>query len=168
MKQDKPTVLVSIAGQLASTAPAFHENLGPGAGDHRTNEFMKSLRALAVETFGADYSEKKLCGKTSLAVDFYFPEECAIVEVALGLPNSSTEFEKDVLKAIMAGETGQPVNRLVLLSRAGGMKKCSQPGRQSVIDWARRKHGLTIEIHDLPGEARKRVRGSRRKAPVTE
>jgi hypothetical protein len=137
-------------------------NTHAGAGDHRTNAFMKSLRALALVTFGADYSEKKLCGKTSLAVDFYFPEERAIVEVALGLPNSSTEFEKDVLKAIMAGETGEAVERLMLLSRAGGVKKCSQPGRTSIIDWAKRTHNLTVEVFDLPGEARKRVRSAKR------
>jgi hypothetical protein len=161
-RQDKPGLLVAIASKLAATAPEFHENLGPGAGDRRTHAFMRSLGELAAAKFGADYSEKKLCGKTSLAVDFYFPKERTIVEVALGLPNSATEFEKDVLKAIMAGETGQSVKRLVLLSRAGGIKKCSQPGRRSVIDWARRMHSLTIEIYDLPGEARKRARRARR------
>jgi hypothetical protein len=157
LKQDKPSQLVALAGELASIVPEFHGNLGPGAGDHRTNAFMKSLRTRALEQFGTDYSEKKLCGKTSLAVDFYFPDERAIVEVALGLPNSSTELEKGILKAIMAGETGEAVERLVLLSRAGGVRKCSQPGRRSVIDWAKRKHNLTGEIYALPGEARKRA-----------
>ena len=31
--------------------------------------------------------ERKICGETSYAVDFYFPDEATIVEVALGLPN---------------------------------------------------------------------------------
>lgn len=136
----------------------FQDILGPGAGDHHTSAFIQRLRDLAIAAFGVDYSEKKICGETSLAVDFYFPEEKTIVEVALGLPNPSTEFEKDVLKAVIADETGTPVQRLVLISRAGGVKKCNQPGRTAVKSWAKSKHGLTVEVHDLPGEPRKRRR----------
>ncbi len=58
--QDKPSLLVALAGQLVATVPEFHENLGPGAVDHRTNSFRKSLRALSVEKFGTDYSEKEV------------------------------------------------------------------------------------------------------------
>lgn len=154
---DKPSVLVDIARGLAESQD-FHVVLGPGAGDKRVHSFMHQLREAAKEMFGEDFSEKKICGQNSLAVDFYFPKERAIVEVALGLPNPSTEFEKDVLKAIIAQETGQAVNRLILISRPGGVKKCSQPGRKAVIDWAKSKHKLTIEVHDLHGEARKRTR----------
>jgi hypothetical protein len=99
-----------------------------------------------------------LCGETGFAVDFYFQSEETIVEVALGLPNPQSEFEKDVLKAIIAKELGSPVRRLMFISRAGGEKKCSQPGRKAVIAWARERHGLLIEVYDLPGEPRKRMR----------
>lgn len=161
MQPDKPTLLVEMARTIAAENPTFQEVLGPGAGDYCTSAFMRRLRDTAKQVFGADYSEKKICGETSLAVDFYFPQERTIVEVALGLPNPSTEFEKDVLKAIMAQETGQSVVRLVLISRAGGIKKCAQPGRVAVKVWARSKHGLEIEVHDLPGEPRKRKRRTR-------
>jgi hypothetical protein len=116
------------------------------------------VRESALRVFGFDYSEKKVCGQNSLAVDFYFHEEEIIVEVALGLPNPASEFEKDVLKAIMALETGQKVRSLVLISRPGGVKKCAQSGRRAVIAWAKANHGLIVEVHDLHGEPRKRKR----------
>ena len=147
-----------MAVELAVRNPDFQAVLGPGDGDRATHSFMRCLRDLANARFGDDFSEKKICGQTSLAVDFYFPNEETIVEVALGLPNSATEVEKDVLKAIMAKETGNAVSKLVFISRAGAGKKCSQPGRMAVRAWAESKHGLTIEVHDLPGEPRVRKR----------
>lgn len=84
-----------------------------------------------------------------------------IVEVALGLPNPSAEFEKDILKAIMAQESGFNVRRLFFISRPGGVKKCSQPGRTKVKEWAHAKHGLTIEVHELEGEPRRAPSESR-------
>lgn len=155
---DKPAVLLEMARSIASENPAFQAVLGPGAGDRNTHAFMRRLREAALQVFGSDYSEKKICGKTDLAVDFYFPHEKVIVEIALGLPNPATEFEKDVLKAIMAQETGQPVERLMLISRPGVIKKCAQPGRSAVIAWAKAKHSLSIEVYDLHGEPRKRRR----------
>ncbi|MCG2592211.1 hypothetical protein LZ009_05395 [Ramlibacter sp. XY19] len=80
------------------------------------------------------------------------------MEIALGLPNPQSEFEKDILKAVIAKESGNEVRRLMFISRAGGEKKCSQPGRRAVIAWAREKHDLAIEVHDLPGTARVRIR----------
>lgn len=78
------------------------------------------------------------------------------VEVALGLPNPLSEFEKDVLKALIAQENGSEVQRLFFISRAGAQKKCSQPGRSAVINWALENHGLQSEVHDLGGEPRRR------------
>jgi hypothetical protein len=149
---------VEIARGIAAENPDFQAILGPGVGDRATGEFMRRLRASAIDEFGNDYSEKKLCGDTSLAVDFYFLEEQTIVEVALGLPNPGSEFEKDVLKALMAQECGQPVRRLKFISRPGAKKKCAQPGRSAVIAWAKAKHDLTIEVDELPGQPRLRVR----------
>lgn len=109
-----------------------------------------------------------MCGETSFAADFYFPEEATIVEVALGLPNPASEFEKDVLKAIMAQDFGYRVRRLFFISRAGSLKKCDQPGRTAVRQWAQTKHQLQIEVHELGGEPRKKFggRGHRRAGQV--
>lgn len=136
----------------------FQKVKGPGAGDRATHQFMRTLRDKAEDTFGADFSEQKLCGPNELAVDFYFPGEATVVEVALGLPNPNTEFEKDILKALMARDQGYEVEKLVFISRAGAEKKCAQPGRSAMRDWAETRHGLGIDVYDLPGEPRRRVR----------
>lgn len=161
---DKPTQLLALAREIAGENPTFHEVRGPGPGDHATGRFMRQLRDRAVRAFGEDYSERKLCGETSLAVDFYFPEEATVVEVALGLPNPASEFEKDILKAIMARDYGNEVRRLFFISRPGAAKKCSQPGRTAMREWARAKHRLVVEVHELAGEPRRRRQSSRSRA----
>ena len=148
--------LMAMADALVAANADFHKVLGPGAGDHATNAFMAALRTRAVAELGEDYSEKRLCGETAQAVDFYIPTEETIIEVALGLQNPASEFEKDVLKAIIAQESGSPVSRLIFIARPGGARKCQQPGRAGDIKWAQAKHGLQIEVHDLPGEPRPR------------
>lgn len=158
MNTDKANRLFDMANHIASIDSAFHSVLGPGDGDRRTQRFMHDLRKLAAHEFDADYAERKICGDTSLAVDFYFPDEGTIIEVALGLPNPGSEFEKDVLKALMAQELGNHVHRLVFISRPGAAKKCAQPGRMAVIQWALSKHELQIEVLDLKGEPRVRKR----------
>jgi len=75
MKQDRPAELVDIARRLAAENPDFQAVLGPGEGDRATHSLMRQLRERVCKHFGVDYSEKKICGETSLAVDFYFPEE---------------------------------------------------------------------------------------------
>jgi hypothetical protein len=144
MNSDRPARLLALARELATSIVNFQEVRGPGLGDHSTLAFMASLREQALATFGEDFSEKRVCGETSFAVDFYFPEEATIVEVALGLPNPGSEFEKDILKAIIAQVYGYSVRRLLFISRPGAKKKCSQPGRSEVIRWAAEKHQLVV------------------------
>jgi hypothetical protein len=155
---DRPAKLVLLARELAASIPDFQAIRGPGGGDRSTLAFMRELRARAESTFGVDLSEREICGETALAVDFYFPEETVIVEVALGLPNPNTEFEKDILKAIIAQDYGYAVSQLIFISRPGGERKCSQPGRAAVIRWAAEKHALGVEVYDLDGEPRRRSR----------
>lgn len=159
MTGDRAARLLTIAREVASSTPAFEAALGAGAGDRASNAFMKALRERAAAAFGEDCSEKAICGDNAFKVDFYFPGERTIVEVALGLPNASTEFEKDILKAIMAQELGYAVSRLYFISRPGALRKCGQPGRSAVRTWARDRHRLEIEVHELGGEPRKRRRG---------
>lgn len=150
--------LIAFAREIAAANADFQAVKGPGDGDLATHAFMRQLRARAHEAFGQDYSEKKVCGSTGFAVDFYFPTEETIVEVALGLPNPASEFEKDVLKAIMAQEAGFKVRKLFFVSRAGAERKCAQPGRAAVMKWALTKHQLQVEAYDLEGVPRVRKR----------
>lgn len=158
MSADRPTQLLHIARDIVSRTLDFHVTKGPGLGDHATNGFMRELRAEAKATFGRDLSEFKVRVGTAWAADFYFPEEATLVEVALGLPNPASEFEKDILKAIMAQDSGHAVRRLLFISRAGAVRKCAQPGRAALIEWAAQKHALSIEVHELGGEPRRRMR----------
>lgn len=150
--------LLRAARRLAADHGNFQIALGPGAGDHASNAFVKNLRDWAVRAFGADFSEQPLCGDTAQKVDYYFPSEATIVEVALGLPNPASEFEKDILKAVLAKEQGHKIERLMFISRAGARGKCKQPGRASVAGWLREHYAIKVEVFELAGEQRKRTR----------
>ena len=76
----------------------------------------------------------------------------------LGLANPASEFEKDLLKALVARDFGFAVTRLFFISRAGAARKCAQPGRSALINWVKSKHQLRVEIHELGGEPRNRTR----------
>ena len=153
--------LFQLACEIVSTQSDFQRVRGPGEGDAHTLGFMRALRQAVEREIGPGTHEQRICGETSFKVDFYFRDESTIVEVALGLPNPNTEFEKDILKAIIAQDLGYPVRRLLLISRPGAAAKCSQPGRMAVRKLVEQKHGLTVDVTDLPGEPRVRVRRRR-------
>lgn len=170
MKSDRAVQLLRIAREISNQDRDFQAVKGPGAGNRATNAFLKRLRERATSAFSEDFSEKRICGDTSQAVDFYIPSEATIVEVALGLPNPASEYEKDILKAIMAQGNGYRVRRLFFISRPGASRKCQQPGRAAIATWAKAKHDLVIEVQELDGEPRRRVRktdgkGKSRSAP---
>ena len=141
--------LYQLANELALRTPRFIEKKGAGLGNRATNDFIAELRSRAIDEFGSDHSEKNICGMNSLAVDYYFPFEETIVEIALGLRNPNTEFEKDILKAVMARSMGNAVSRLVFLSKPGAIAKCNQPGRLAVKEWVQFTHGISLEVHEL-------------------
>lgn len=141
--------LYEIAKDQSEKTYGFLDIKGPGIGNHATNQFITALRGQAIDEFGVDYSERNICGPNSLAVDFYFPDEGVIVEVALGLKNPNTEYEKDILKAIMAKDLGNKLEKLVFFTKPGGAKKCNQPGRVAVKQWLLSAHQIELEVLDL-------------------
>jgi hypothetical protein len=149
MVQTQARGLFQMANDLATATPGFFETKGPGIGNKATNAYILELGRRASSAFGKDYSEKKICGENSLAVDFYFPAEKTIVEIALGLKKPKTEFEKDILKAVMAQDRGHGVEKLIFISKPGGAKKCNQPGRSAVIEWLAETHGIAVDVLDL-------------------
>lgn len=141
--------LYLLAQALADERPNFFDTKGPSVGDHDTASFMRELRFRAVLALGADHSEKTICGKNKLCVDFYFPDEETIVEVALGLRNPTSEYERDILKAVMAKDAGNPVSRLLFISKPGAFKRLAQPGAAAIAAWADRSNGIKIEVREL-------------------
>lgn len=158
MTMDKPKKLLALAREISAKNPAFQTVLGPGDGNRATSDFLQQLQKLSLEVFGNKFYEERICGDTAQAVDFYFPDEATIVEVALGLPNPASEFEKDILKAIMAKEHSHEVSHLLFISRPGAERKCQQPGRAAIKKWALEKHGIAIEVQELAGIPRLRYR----------
>lgn len=149
MPNKKITRLLKIAQDVALNTQGFFAINGPGIGNNVTNAFMKELQSRAMTEFKTDYAEQKICGDNGFAVDFYFPDEATIVEVALSLSKPNTEYEKDVLKAVMAKEMKKEVNRLMFISKPGASRKCDQPGRKAIKDWLNLHHKIVIEVHDL-------------------
>ena len=146
---DAVTRLVDIARQLARTRPRFLDIKGAGHGDRATAEFMGELRRELKTELPEARAEQRICGKTNFAVDFFLPEQAAVVEVALSLRNSLTEFERDILKVLLAQDQGCNVNRLVFISKPGAVKRLSEPGPAAIINWAKRRHDLSVEIHEI-------------------
>ena len=146
---EKRKQFVEIAQSLAREREGFFAIKGPGVGDRDTIDFMAELRRRAFSTFGTDHTERKICGANNLCIDFYFPEDATIVEIALGLRNPSSEFERDILKALMATEAGYDVGRLVFISKPGALKRLGQPGARAIALWAEKKHGSKVVVHEL-------------------
>ena len=141
--------LVAVAEQLANEILGFFEVAGPGKGDTRTQAFMKELDVRAEKELGQNFAEREICAQTGLRPDFYFPEEGSIVEVALSLRNPNSEFERDLLKAIIAKEAGNRVQRLLLLCKPGGEARHRQPSSVAFIDWLLRVYRIEVVIRDL-------------------
>ncbi|MCC6973391.1 MAG: hypothetical protein IT322_05190 [Anaerolineae bacterium] len=100
----KVEVLREIIQQVADERPDFFNIKGEGVGNLDTNHFIAEVRQRAKGVFGEDFSERRI-GNTASAVDFYFEDEAAIVEIALGLRLPNSEYEKDIFKALLAQET---------------------------------------------------------------
>jgi hypothetical protein len=147
--QSKVDILIAIIQAVADENATFFEVKGPGAGDLHTNRFIAEIKERARTAFNEDFSEHRICKNNGFAVDYYFRDEETIVEIALGLKNPGSEFEKDILKALMAKDNEHPVQHLVLIGKPGAERRCAQPGRQGFIDWARTHHQLSIKVCDI-------------------
>lgn len=141
--------LLQLAESLAREDATFFRKAGPGAGDRRTNAYVGELRSRAAQEFGHDHSEARICGDTGIRVDYYFADEQTIVELAFSLHNPASEFERDLLKAIVAQECGCAVTRLVFICKPGGERRHQAPASQAFIRWIAERHGVTIEIHEI-------------------
>jgi len=72
-----------------------------------------------------------------------------VIEIALSLRNPNSEFEKDLLKCILAQRQGLAIKYLLLISKPGGMKKALEPGRKRMAELAEADFGIKVEVWDL-------------------
>lgn len=145
----KPEQLLLMAQAIAEETPNFFTAIGQGAGNLRSNAFMEKLRDRAETAFGRDYSEAKLCGDNKLAVDFYFPEEETVVEIAGMLSGSNSEYEKDIFKCLLAQERGATIRNLVFVAKTGAAKVQNQAGRTAIAQFVFRRFNLQITVEEL-------------------
>lgn len=141
--------LCLLAQRIAERTPGFFDTKGPGAGDRASLEFMKNLREAAQGVFGQDFSERRVNNHIAFAIDFVFPDEGTAVEVAFGLHNPLTEYERDIFKCLLAKESGCQINRLVFLAKPGGIAKQAAPGPKAIAQFVACKFGLQVEILEL-------------------
>jgi hypothetical protein len=141
--------ILEIAQLVADKRPYFFEIKGAGLGDKDTDSYMGELRKRIENTVGKGLSERSICGDNNLKVDFYVQDEATIVEVALSLRNSNSEFERDIFKAFLAQSLGNEVERLVFLSKPGALKRHEQPSSKAIVDWVKKEYGISIEIREL-------------------
>jgi len=146
----RPDELFELAQKIADERPTFFDKKGPGIGDRDTSKFMEELKKRAKDKFGCDLAEQPICGDNNSTVDFYFREEETIVEVALSLRNSLSEFEKDIIKAILALKVGgHPVRKLLFVSKPEAEKRHEEPLSRSIVSWVKKDYGIDVEIKEL-------------------
>lgn len=138
-----------LVQKLAEKTPDFFEIKGAGDGDHATNNFMRNLRTIARKFYGANLHEKQCVPGANFRFDFYLKDEGTVIEIALSLRNPNSEFEKDLLKCILAKQQGLQIEHLLLISKPGGMKKANEPGRKQMARLAQADFGITVEVWDI-------------------
>jgi hypothetical protein len=141
--------LLLLAQGIAEQTQGFFEKKGPGVGDHATGSFVRALRQLAKEVFGADYSEKVVCEAAGFRFDFFFPDEGTAVEFAFGLHDPNSEFERDILKCILAIEDGCKVRKLILVGKPGAIARLSAPAPKAIVALVGMRFNLAVEILEL-------------------
>ena len=80
---------------------------------------------------------------------FFTVRVMPVVEFALTLRNSSSEFHKDIFKVLLAVDSGEKVNKLVFISKPGAIKRHSEPASKAITDWLKRKYEIEITIIEL-------------------
>jgi len=141
--------LLLLAQGVVDQTAGFFEKKGPGIGDHATGAYVRALRQLANEVFGADYSERVVCKGAGFRFDFFFPDEGTAVEFAFGLHNPSSEFERDILKCILAIEDGCKVRKLILVGKPGAIVRLSAPAPKAIVALVRKRFDLAVEVLEL-------------------
>lgn len=145
----KAMTLFVIAQRIAEQTPGYFTAEGPGHGNLRSNAFMAQLKSIAKQTFSRDYSEAKLCGDNKLAMDFYFPDEETVVEVAGLLSGPNSEYEKDIFKCLLAKDKGSKIRKLVFIAKPGATKTLGAPGRVAVAQFVLKHFGIEISLEEL-------------------
>jgi len=129
--------------------PDFHST---AARQFVTECFMERLREAvhadpALQCPSEDLVLSGTLPKAGLRFDFYIPREQTAVEFALG--KSVREFEKDLLKAVLAKTDGKPIQCLALAIRRGRRPKLINPARQAMTEYVEEHLDVRVVIREF-------------------
>ncbi len=141
---------IGIARTLVSDWPRFYPMLNPEAARFGIRAFKSELRSRAFAEFCVDYSDKPICGG-NLALDYLIGS--TVVEIAMNLRDQNSEFERDILKVLMAQSELLTVTHLLFLAKPGARARCDIPARKAVVAWAEREYGVRVEVRELGASA---------------
>lgn len=144
--------VLALATKLAAADPDFHRKKGPSEGDHHTTGYMAKLGTAIAGKWGGQVEAEQPVPSDLVKwrIDFYVPAESTAIEIALSSANPNTEMEKDIFKALVAREQGLEIDRLVLIGKAGTLKRLNNPAALVTRDFVRRHHGLAVLVREFP------------------
>ena len=142
--------LIGIARTLISDWPRFYPMLEPEAARYGIRAFKAELRSRAFAEFCVDYSEKPICGG-NLALDYLIGN--TVVEIAMDLRDENSEFERDILRALIAESELNTISHLLFLAKTGARARCNTPGRKALADWVEREYGVRVEVREMGASA---------------
>ena len=142
--------LYQLSDRIARQDHRFYVK-GPGKGDRASIRFIKRVGMRAKARLGSRVrSEEPVTDETDLRFDFYLPREGTAVEIALGLGNPASEWEKDLFKALLARHHGKRIRRLVFFTLPRGVKVRNSPSSREEIRYLKSR-GIAVEIRQLRG-----------------
>ena len=141
---------IGIARALVSDWPRFCPMLTPEAARLGIRAFKSELRSRSFMEFCVDYAGKPICGGR-FTVDYFIGS--TVVEIAMNLRDQNSEFERDILKVLMAQSELLTVTRLLFLAKTGARARCDIPARKAVVAWAEMEYGVRVEVRELGASA---------------
>jgi hypothetical protein len=111
---------------------------------------MAELKRRLGPRFTTKYAEQSICGKgIGLRVDFWISAEDTIIEIAMSLKNPNSEYERDLMKAILAKRAGIAVKKLIFLSKQGAKKTHNNPSSRAFRELMRKQYGIEVDIREF-------------------
>jgi len=108
--------VVQMARTLVADWPRFSPMLPPEVARHGIRAFKTELRSRAFAHFCVDYAEKPICGG-NLTLDYLIGN--AAVEIAMDLREENSEFERDILRVLIAESELNTISHLLFLAKPG-------------------------------------------------
>jgi hypothetical protein len=140
--------IIAIVQQVATQHNAFLA-AGPGAGNNVTNLVMEQSNQEIAAIFGEAVIEKAFLDGVKQNVDFYLEATKEVIEVEFSLSNPYPCLDKDSMKILLARDGGHEIDRLILVGDPGCRQRMSAAAPKAIMNYLRRVHGLTVEIHEL-------------------